>query len=136
MLKALRAWLSRRHTAGVRSSAVAITYDALGFTVGLGVPPSQPPGARVLWSEVQKVGVFKRDQFVVDLLCLVVELPGPSTVELNEEMQGWQAFVEALPLFLAGTKPFHEWFMEVAFPAFATRPTLIFSREGSGAAEP
>jgi hypothetical protein len=88
----------------------------------------QAPELRVKWSDIQKLGVFKRDLYVVDLVCLVVELPGPRTIELNEEMEGWQPFVEALPRFLVGAKPWHEWFMEVAFPAFDTKSTIVYSR--------
>ncbi len=66
------------------------------------------------------MGVFKRDIFALDMICLVAELPGPQAVELNEHMEGWQAFVEA-------------------FPAFETNFTLIFSRQAhasrTGAAE-
>jgi hypothetical protein len=80
------------------------------------------------WPDVQKVGVFKRDLYAVDMICLAVEVAGPAAIELNEEMEGWQPFVEALPEFLPGIKPWHEWFLEVAFPAFEVNPTLIYSR--------
>jgi len=134
MLTRLRDWLRRRHAVAVSPSALSITYDSAGFNVAPALASSQPQHLRVAWADVQKVGVFKRDLAIVDMLCLVVELPGPSTVELNEEMVGWQGFVEALPHFLTGAKPFHEWFMEVAFPAFETKPTLVFSRAALGAA--
>jgi len=134
MLKRLRAWLVGRRVPSISPSELAITYDAAGFVVAPAIATSEPQPLRVAWAEVQRVGVFKRDLAVVDMLCLVLELPGPSTVELNEEMVGWQDFVEALPQFLSGAKPFHQWFMEVAFPAFETKPTLVFSRAASGEA--
>lgn len=122
------AWVTQRSKSRQPCSSLAIMFDAVGFTLGPTVSTDAATRLQISWGEVQKVAVFKRDLYVVDMVCLLVELPGPRTLELNEEMQGWQAFIESLPQFLVGITPWHEWFLAVAFPAFKANPTLIFTR--------
>jgi hypothetical protein len=80
------------------------------------------------WASIRLVTAFKRDLFAVDCICLHFEGTDGIGVELNEEMAGWNRLIDALPLKLPGCKPFAEWFLVVAFPAFAPNPTEIYSR--------
>jgi hypothetical protein len=83
------------------------------------------------WVEVKKAVVFKRDQYVVDRICLVFELSGSRTVEVNEDMDGWRPFIDQLPEYLPGAATFSEWFEDVAFPAFKTNERTIFQRNAA-----
>lgn len=82
----------------------------------------------VSWSSVQKVVAFKRDMWATDMICLAIEIPGPRTLELNEEMIDWQPFIEQLSTYLSGLPDWHEWWPKVAFPAFATNATVLYAR--------
>jgi hypothetical protein len=80
------------------------------------------------WQEVSRVIAFKRDQWIVDRICLVFELNGTETMEVNEEMEGWTALVNAVPVYLSGALAQEEWWSKVAFPAFQTCLTEIYPR--------
>ena len=90
------------------------------------------PGAdrQLRWPEVARIDAYKRDRFIYDRICLFVARADGSGVELNEEMDGWKLFCEALPQLLPGCKSFDDWFGTVAFPAFATNKTELYARMG------
>ncbi|HZE24707.1 MAG TPA: hypothetical protein VE054_11970 [Blattabacteriaceae bacterium] len=54
------------------------------------------------WPEVTQVAVFKRDQFTVDCICMIFELANSETLEVNENMEGWNTLVKAVPIYLSG----------------------------------
>ena len=56
------------------------------------------------------------------------ELNGTHTVEVSEDMLGWKALVEAVPVYLRGALSQEEWFQKVASPAFELCLTDIYSR--------
>ena len=101
---------------------------------GLTIAPlrHEPSSLSVLWSEVEKVTVFKRDRMTVDEICMVLEVSGSQALEVNEEMPGWQELVQGLPTYLPGARLWEEWFEKVAFPAFKTSPEIIFQRRLTG----
>ena len=80
------------------------------------------------WQDVTRIVAFKRDCFTVDSVRLVFELNGAQTIEVSEEMLGWQALVDAVPHHLPGALAQEEWWAKVAFPAFALCLTEIYSR--------
>ena len=82
----------------------------------------------VAWADVIKIEAFKRDLLTVDLICLTISLRNNKTLELNEEMEGWELLVNQLPEYLPGCQTFAEWFLVVAFPAFKPNLTVIYSR--------
>jgi hypothetical protein len=84
---------------------------------------------RFRWVEITRVSVFKRDCFTVDLLCLALELNGRQYTELNEEMAGWSELIEALPVYLPGALPLHQWWEKVMFPAFERCWTQLYPRQ-------
>jgi hypothetical protein len=79
------------------------------------------------WNEVTRAAVFKRDQFTVDCICMIFELNGIETVEVNEDMEGWSSLLQAIPLHLPGALAQEDWWDRVAFPAFETCFTEIYS---------
>ncbi|HEY2232667.1 MAG TPA: hypothetical protein VGK01_04245 [Candidatus Angelobacter sp.] len=50
------------------------------------------------WPEVTQVAVFKRDQFTVDCICMIFEVANNETLEVNENMEGWDTLVKAVPI--------------------------------------
>ncbi len=80
------------------------------------------------WTEVLKVTAFKRDLFAYDLLCIVFESVGMQ-LEVDEQMEGWEAMIAALPIYLPGIRASEQWWDEVAHPGFATNVTQLFLRD-------
>lgn len=105
----------------------AISVEQDGFKI-INVKDSTWIPISRTWSEVLRVVSFKRDLFTVDLICLQLTFMELESVEVDEDMGGWQEFVEALPGSLPGARPFSEWFKDVAFPAFATNETIVYDR--------
>lgn len=83
------------------------------------------------WAEVTRVCAFKRDCFTVDLLCLALELNGAECAEVNEEMAGWSTLIDALPAYLPGALPQHEWWDKVMLPAFEMCWTQLYPRQAA-----
>ena len=91
--------------------------------------PSHDDGEIVIaWCDTISIEVFKRDLFAIDLICLTFVLGNDKTLEVNEEMDGWKSLVEKLPEYLPGCQSLEQWFPAVAFPAFKTNRTVIYSR--------
>jgi hypothetical protein len=80
------------------------------------------------WDDAILLTVFKRDLFAVDRICLEIELKNGESIEIDEEMKGWDSLVQKLPEYLPGCQSFGEWFDVVAFPAFELNETRIFER--------
>jgi hypothetical protein len=81
------------------------------------------------------VTAFKRDCLTVDCIYMAVDTNDGITTDLNEEMEGWEAFVAALPNYLPGSRQWADCFSEVAFPAFSTNETLIYAKADVANAE-
>ncbi|HZZ78151.1 MAG TPA: hypothetical protein VFE62_06515 [Gemmataceae bacterium] len=111
----------------VKQSEHCIPVGSTGFIVARSRPPFVSPNF-IAWTDVVRIVAFKQDWWTVDCICLAIATADGTTTEVNEEMDGWEALVEALPKNLPGSKPWSEWFLQVAFPAFATNETLIFER--------
>lgn len=80
------------------------------------------------WESIEAVYVYKQDLVIVDRIATVLKLDGGMDIEINEEMEGWKPLVDALPQHLPNCRDFADWYMEVAFPAFEPKPTLIYRR--------
>jgi len=83
---------------------------------------------RLHWKDVNGVVAYKRDLFLYDEICLGFSSPDGG-VEVNEQMQGWDTLIKALPSYLAGVPSWDQWWDKVAKPPFATNATTLFSRE-------
>ena len=84
------------------------------------------PICRFSWREVSRILGFKRDLYSVDMICIAFVLRD-TTVEINEEMEGFESIVRGFEAHFPGLKT--EWWNTVAFPPFATNWTTIW--EGS-----
>jgi hypothetical protein len=84
------------------------------------------------WKDVITVEAFKRDLYIVDLICLKFLSEDKTTIEIDEEMDGWQSLIENLHEYLPGCQNFSEWFSAVAFPAFKTNFKVIYRSEVKG----
>ncbi len=114
----------------IKKQRYSIRFDADAITVfDLRDPNSNP--LNIEWKAIDRLTMFKRDCFGFDLICLFVEFSGDCAVEFDEDMEGWKAFIGALPHHLPGCKALEEWFSEVAFPAFAPNPNEIYRREAT-----
>ena len=124
--------LRREEAAGIppspRDYHYVIAFDDLGFTVS-DLPKRERESWESRWTEVRRVMAYKRDFGTVDCICLFLFLSEDKGIELDERMVRWDSFTEALPRHLPGCKPSSDWWRAVAFPAFETNETELFSRE-------
>jgi hypothetical protein len=126
MSKALTKTRSGKSMPPRKQSDYGIFIDATGFSVSR--TGGTAPLLSVAWSDVLRLTAFKRDLLIVDCICMAIATRDGRTIEVNEEMVGWDAFTEALPRYLPGSGQWVDWFWQVAFPAFATNETQIFAR--------
>ena len=106
----------------------SITFDSVGFKCTQRKWRTEHSVA-MGWDEIHTVTVFKRDLFTVDCICLFAARSDDSGIELDEEMSGWQGFVEAMPTYLRGCMRWADWFLAIASPAFAANTKQIYCRE-------
>ena len=102
-----------------------IEVEEDGFSVRFNASAERMP-----WSAITSVVAFKRDTYIVDLICLAIQVDEGKIMEVNEEMSGWSALVMGLAERLPGFPSFEDWFRSVAFPAFKTNTTVLFDRGG------
>ncbi len=82
---------------------------------------------RFAMSDIDKVIVCKRDLYAYDQIVMLLKCKDCCIVVPEDTLGAKQLFNE-LGQHLPGAIPFHQWFMAVAFPAFAANPTEIFAR--------
>lgn len=102
------------------------SINAVGFSLVQGDRVEQ-----VRWADIDTISVFKRHLYVSDMVCMTIRYGTAQTlVELNEQMDGYDKFVNVLASRLPGTTPWNTWFPAVAFPAFAVNPVCLYRRNG------
>ena len=106
----------------------AIELVESGFALRDEPEGDAPPIGTWLWSSVVEVRAFKRDLVIVDLICLRFSMADGSSVELNEEMVGFDALVAAMPAHLSGCPEFLQWWHPVAVPAFSPNERVLYVR--------
>ncbi|MCE9609266.1 MAG: hypothetical protein K8R23_03465 [Chthoniobacter sp.] len=112
----------------IKKQRYSIRFDADAITV-VDLRDTNSNPLNIGWKAIDRLTMFKRDIFSVDLICLFIEFSGDCVIEFDEDMEGWKAFIDALPHHLSGCKPSEEWFFDVAFPAFAANPNEIYRRQ-------
>lgn len=70
------------------------------------------------WKEIVKITAFKRDLFTTDLICMQMTKDERNFIEVNEEMNGFEEFNEAILKFFFGID--ENWQTSIASPPFAT----------------
>jgi hypothetical protein len=82
---------------------------------------------KLRWDEIEEVHAYKRDLLTTDLICLAFKKSGMDEFyEINEEMFGYHALLELLPIYLSNFNM--TWFPAVAFPAFETKHQIIWKK--------
>ena len=104
-----------------------IHFDQAGMTLTAWHRDGAEGRTELSWSEVNGIVAYKRDCFAVDLICMGFTTPD-GAIEVNEEMDGWEALTDAIPTLLPGMTGKKEWWDKVAQPPFAANPTTLFSR--------
>jgi hypothetical protein len=128
--KALARIGSSDYTPPAKQSDLIVSFDAFGIALS----KARPAVVRVQsigWSDMVRVVAFKRDLWTVDCICLAIQATDGTIMEVNEEMEGWEALTDTIPKHLPGSKEWAEIFWQVAFPAFATNEMVIFERTPS-----
>ena len=118
----------KSHRDGRRKTVYEILHDADHLSVFWLTGKNESGNKSFQWDDAIRLTVFKRDLFAVDRICLEIELKNGESIEVDEEMKGWDSLVQKLPEYLPGCKSFGEWFEVVAFPAFELNATRIFER--------
>jgi hypothetical protein len=103
-----------------RYGTIVVTSDGFAVYKKRGVMVGQ-----VRWEDVFEIVAFKRNLFVVDLVCFAFNTADQS-FEVNEDMEGFPKLEERLrerfPTFDA------KWWEKVIKPAFATNMTTIYRK--------
>ena len=134
MFKCLASWFQRSqirlqsYREGRRGTIYTLTYDSVGVQLSWLTLENDRGQSSFFWEEVQSIFVHKRDLFAVDKICAVFVLSSGETLEVDEEMAGWNLLIEHLPLQLPGIMQSEDWWYEVAFPAFAPNTRFIYER--------
>ena len=118
----------KSHRDGRRQTVYEILHDADHLSVFWLTGKNEDGNTSFQWDDAISLTAFKRDLYAVDRICLGIELKDGVTIEVDEEMKGWDSLVQKLPEYLPGCKSYDEWFEVVAFPAFALNATRIFER--------
>lgn len=104
-----------------------IRMDEQGLTRITHFSDGSMMSAAMKWSEISRVAAFKQDLVAYDVLCVLLTDPEGSMI-VDEEMEGFDAMIQELPLRLPGAPGLDDWWERVIQPAFATNFTVIFSR--------
>jgi hypothetical protein len=91
-----------------------------------GRPSSRPPAASGCRQEITRIQAYKRDCYIVDVICLGISTDARE-VEVNEEMEAWTALHASLASRCGIGQD--DWFVGVAVPAFATNQTTLWPRD-------
>jgi hypothetical protein len=90
-------------------------------------------GAReVRWSSVVRVRTYKLDFETIDCVCLAFELDGSPPVEVTEESNGFNDFMDAMLERFPAIDA--DWYATVMTPAFERNETILFERSTMPAA--
>lgn len=81
---------------------------------------------RVRWSAVVRIRTYKIDLFSVDCICLWFDLDGEPPLEMTEESNGFNGFMDALLEAFPTIPP--DWYGTVMQPAFERNEALLFER--------
>lgn len=118
----LQRWLRRRR---LDRNPATIELNESGFTLSVGAGVREPE--EVVWHEVDRVTVFKKDCFGYDSIRSVL-VCGDRACEVHEELRGWRALMRRLPDHLPGCTSMDEWFGRVVHPPFEPCTEVIFER--------
>lgn len=86
----------------------------------------RPEGKTMVhWADVKEVFAFKRDIFVVDLICIGFRVSDDGEYwEVDEQMSGYKDVLAAAAKAFPGLD--HGWWEKVAFPPFETNVLTLW----------
>ena len=85
---------------------------------------------QIEWDQVEEILVWKVDFFTFDQVCMGFAWSGSNVLKgVDEGMAGWDDLHPAIERQF-GVK-FHEWWLDVAFPAFDENRRVIWSRHAT-----
>ena len=113
---------------GRECTTYEIAHDSIGVKVSWLTLENETGQTAIEWHNVVAAFAFKRDLWAVDSIRLCFSLSDDTTMEISEEMEGWEPLVRQLPEYLEGCERFDGWFETVALPPFETNWTQIYRR--------
>jgi hypothetical protein len=131
---ALGRWLrdvrerARSLTEGRRTTVFDVSHTQLGVTVEWLTIENRTGRVFTSWNDVLLVRAYKRDLYMVDLICLALESRDGHILEVHEEMRGWESLLSALPGHLPGFPSSTSWLRDVSIPAFKANSTVLYER--------
>ena len=84
--------------------------------------------ADIRWHQIKEVRALKTVARQYDLICLRIETYDGRQVDLDEDLDGWEALIDALPRRLTGCRTWQDWWPEVAWPPLRETETVVFTR--------
>lgn len=106
----------------------SIEIDADGFKRVTHFSDGSTKSTAMKWNEISRVGAFKQDLAACDLLCLVLTGKDGAMI-VDEEMEGFDAFIQGLPQRISGALAVEAWWDKVIQPPFATNWTVLYSAQ-------
>lgn len=137
MLEAIKSYIQlvserrKSYRAGRRNTVYTIEHTSDEMKLSWLTMENQQGEFVFKWRDAVRLEAFKRDQYAVDLICVVVVLVDKREVEINEDMTGWDSLMRNLPEYLSGCKEFDEWYDVVAKPPFKENLTVIYERSAT-----
>jgi hypothetical protein len=80
----------------------------------------------VIWTDIQAMFGYKVDQYALDEICMDVFCNNDVSFRVTEESAGWYVFQDRVFEKFPSIK--QNWYIEIAFPAFATNLTLLYEK--------
>jgi hypothetical protein len=121
MLKMVYACLERFRRPRQESKRLCISDDSLTLI------ESDREIYHFRWSEVSRIETYKRDLFIVDMICLDFVVDTHEIVYVaHDEMNGFSDLAARLTHYFPSVPP--DWWSEVASPAFATKHRVLYER--------
>ncbi len=105
-----------------------VESDSVGFRI-ISTVDADEPEHWWEWSDVVRVEAFRRDLYMIELICVTISTRNDSC-ELNHKMRGWSGFVEMLEEAIPEQFPEAEWFPAGANPMIGRYPLGPFDNSG------
>ena len=103
-----------------KSEADVLSADNVGVTAERSNNKTQ----LLIWKQVKSVAVYKKDEFMSDLICIEFGLPENMVVTLHEELEGYHSVVQAMHIQFEGIEK--DWYSKIVQPAFERNYRVIY----------
>jgi hypothetical protein len=141
LLEMLQKWGSRRSLEGILKKVRDANYKAPPSETAIAQSPdgfeirkklsSERCGVR--WAEVEKIIAYKRDLFSYDCICVMFDLIGGASIEIDETMDGFVDVMKRAGETCAGCIKLDKWYFEIMTPAFKTKLTELYRKNATAA---